>query len=100
MLAMALTRPGSGGVEAIEPPRPVPGPGEVVVRVAACGVCRTDLRLVDGEVQPARFPITPGHEIVGRVVDVGQVALHEGREIYAFARPGDQSAVSFARALG
>jgi alcohol dehydrogenase, propanol-preferring len=208
MLAMALTRPGWGRVAAIDRPRPVAGPGEVVVQVAACGVCRTDLHLVDGELQPSRFPITPGHEIVGRVVEVGtgvtglalgarvgvawlgkacgtceycttgrenlcrdarftgchrdggyaeyaladagfvlplpesyddehaapllcagligyrayrmagegrrlgiygfgaaahiiaQVALHQGREVYAFASPGDQPALTFARTLG
>jgi alcohol dehydrogenase, propanol-preferring len=47
---------------------------EVLVKVSACGVCRTDLHLVDGELPNARFPITPGHEIVGYVVDRGQHA--------------------------
>jgi propanol-preferring alcohol dehydrogenase len=71
MRALALTSAGSGRVTAIDTPRPVPGPGEVLVRVAACGVCRTDLHLVDGEVQPGRLPIVPGHEIVGRVESLG-----------------------------
>src|SRR5574341_36991 len=44
---------------------PSPGPGQVLVRVRACGVCRTDLHLVDGELPACRYPITPGHEIVG-----------------------------------
>jgi alcohol dehydrogenase, propanol-preferring len=44
---------------------------EVLLEVAACGVCRTDLHLIDGELPAAQFPVTPGHEIVGRVVDVG-----------------------------
>lgn len=51
---------------------PVPGPDEVRVRVAACGVCRTDLHVVDGELPDPRLPIIPGHEIVGRVDQVGR----------------------------
>lgn len=51
-------------------PLPVPGAGQVLVRVLACGVCRTDLHVVDGEI-PARYPIVPGHEIVGRVIALG-----------------------------
>ena len=47
--------------------RPQPGAGEVLVRVAACGVCRTDLHIADGELEGGRLPIVPGHEIVGRV---------------------------------
>jgi propanol-preferring alcohol dehydrogenase len=204
---MALTRPGSGRVDPLEVPVPVPGPGQVQVRVLACGVCRTDLHVVDGELPGVAVPVVPGHEIVGRVERSGagaafapgdrvgipwlgstcgsceacragrenlcrgarftgyqldggyaeyavadarfcvplppfyddehaapllcaglighrayrmagdarriglygfgaaahivaQVARHEGREVYAFARPGDDRAVEFARALG
>lgn len=50
---------------------PVPQAGEVVVRVLACGVCRTDLHIVDGELPPHRSPVTPGHEVVGRIVMLG-----------------------------
>jgi len=50
---------------------PVPGPSQVLVRVRACGVCRTDLHVVDGELPDARWPIIPGHEIVGTVESVG-----------------------------
>lgn len=50
---------------------PEPGPGQVLVRVKACGVCRTDLHLLDGELPACRYPITPGHEIVGTVVSSG-----------------------------
>ena len=49
-----------------------PGPGEVSVRVAACGVCRTDLHVLDGELPDIKYPIIPGHEIVGRVEDLGE----------------------------
>ena len=51
--------------------RPTPGPGQVLLRVSACGVCRTDLHLVDGELPETAPPIVPGHEIVGRVEAVG-----------------------------
>jgi len=53
--------------------RPVPalGPGEILVAVAACGVCRTDLHVVDGELEHPKLPIVPGHEIVGRVAALG-----------------------------
>jgi propanol-preferring alcohol dehydrogenase len=50
---------------------PRPGPGQVAVTVHACGVCRTDLHLVDGELPQARSPIIPGHEIVGSVSEIG-----------------------------
>ncbi|TPE51510.1 zinc-dependent alcohol dehydrogenase family protein [Amaricoccus solimangrovi] len=52
-------------------PAPVPGPGEILVAVEACAVCRTDLHVVDGELPNGRLPIVPGHEIVGRVVARG-----------------------------
>jgi propanol-preferring alcohol dehydrogenase len=55
----------------VEIPPPEPGPGELRLRVAACGVCRTDLHLLDGELPDAAQPITPGHQIVGRVDRVG-----------------------------
>ena len=57
-------------------PDPLPGPGEVVVKVLACGVCRTDLHVVDGELPQTRLPIVPGHEIVGRVAALGAGAAH------------------------
>jgi propanol-preferring alcohol dehydrogenase len=50
---------------------PRPGPGEVLIKVAACGVCRTDLHLRDGELPMCRYPVTPGHEVVGTVVETG-----------------------------
>ena len=52
-------------------PDPAPGRGEVRVRVAACGVCRTDLHVVDGELPQPRLPLIPGHEIVGRIDAIG-----------------------------
>src|SRR5437879_8970815 len=52
--------------------RPAPAPGEILVEIAACGICRTDLHVVDGELPDPKLPIVPGHEIVGRVAAVGQ----------------------------
>ena len=54
-----------------ERPVPAPGAGEIMVKVAACGVCRTDLHVVDGELTHPKLPIVPGHEIVGRVAGIG-----------------------------
>jgi propanol-preferring alcohol dehydrogenase len=54
-----------------ELPIPEPGPGEVLLRVEACGVCRTDLHIVTGELKPRLSPVIPGHQIVGRVVKYG-----------------------------
>src|SRR4030095_9723939 len=71
MLAMAMTEPRSGGVVALDLDRPVPGPTQILVRVLACGVCRTDLHVVDGDLSSPKLPIVPGHEIVGRVEQVG-----------------------------
>ncbi len=53
---------------------PEPGPGEVAVRVLACGVCRTDLHIVDGELTEPKLPLVPGHQIVGEVVEAGEGA--------------------------
>ncbi len=52
-------------------PRPKPGPGQVLVQVRACAVCRTDLHVVDGELPDAKLPLVPGHEIVGTIVERG-----------------------------
>ncbi len=53
-------------------PQPNPGRGEILIAVRACGVCRTDLHVVDGELPDAKLPIVPGHEIVGTVLAVGR----------------------------
>lgn len=67
---MLLDAPGRP-LRAAEAPVPVPGGGEVLVRVAACGVCRTDLHVRDGELPDAKLPLVLGHEIVGTVEAVG-----------------------------
>ena len=53
---------------------PRPGPGQVLLAVIACGVCRTDLHLVDGELPHPKLPLVPGHQVVGRVVGRGEGA--------------------------
>jgi propanol-preferring alcohol dehydrogenase len=70
MRAAVLRAPGTP-LEVSEMPAPSAGPGEVLVHVRACGVCRTDLHIVDGELRDARLPLVPGHQIVGVVVRVG-----------------------------
>lgn len=70
MRAMILRAPRTA-LELANVALPTPGPGQVLVRVHACGVCRTDLHVVDGELPHPRSPVIPGHEIVGTVVDVG-----------------------------
>lgn len=67
---MVLNRPGQP-LRLEDRPVPEPGTGEVLVKVAACGVCRTDLHIVDGELPQARLPIVPGHEVIGHVTSVG-----------------------------
>jgi propanol-preferring alcohol dehydrogenase len=70
MQAMLLQAPGQAlRLESL--PVPEPGPGQVLLRVLACGVCRTDLHIVDGDLTDGRFPLIPGHEIVGEVVAHG-----------------------------
>jgi propanol-preferring alcohol dehydrogenase len=75
MHAMVLDEPGRP-LAARELPDPEPGPGEVLVQVHACGVCRTDLHIRDGEVRGSRLPVVPGHQIVATVLDVGDGAEH------------------------
>ncbi len=70
MRAMVLRRPGEK-LRLEDRPIPEPGPTQLLIRVTACGVCRTDLHLVDGELPMGRYPIVPGHEIVGQVAQAG-----------------------------
>src|SRR5437870_7178872 len=67
MRAMVLDAPGSP-LRAADLPEPVAGPGELLVRVSACGVCRTDLHVVDGELPRPKLPLVLGHQIVGEAV--------------------------------
>jgi propanol-preferring alcohol dehydrogenase len=74
MRAMVLSRPGAvqtAPLELVDLPVPEPGPGEVRIRVEVCGVCRTDLHIVEGELPVHRAQVVPGHEVVGRVEKLG-----------------------------
>ena len=70
MHAMALKKVGAP-LARVELARPEPGPGQILLQVRACGVCRTDLHVVDGDLAQAKLPIVPGHEIVGEVIATG-----------------------------
>ena len=59
---------------AVELPAPRPGPGQVLIAVGACAVCRTDLHIVDGDLADPKLPLVPGHEIIGTVVEKGDAA--------------------------
>ncbi|MCY6379447.1 zinc-dependent alcohol dehydrogenase family protein [Hoeflea prorocentri] len=71
MKAMVLEQPKTGLVLR-DVPIPSPGPTQVLIKVHACGVCRTDLHVVDGDLTDPKLPIIPGHEIIGTVVETGQ----------------------------
>ena len=78
MKVMVLEQQG-GSLQCQERPIPTPGKGQVLLKVEACAVCRTDLHLLDGELPDIRYPIVPGHEIIGRVVKCGpDVVLEKG----------------------
>jgi len=77
MRAMQLAAPApvaEAPLRLVELPVPEPGPGQVLLRVLACGVCRTDLHILEGELPPHRSPVVPGHQIVGEVVALGSGA--------------------------
>jgi alcohol dehydrogenase, propanol-preferring len=77
MRAMVLDEPRSQ-LRSAELPEPQPGPGEVLVRVRACGVCRTDLHIVDGELTEPKLPLVPGHQIVATLEAMGEGAERFG----------------------
>ena len=70
MQAMQLDQPRQP-LQLRELPVPIPAAGQLLIRVSVCGVCRTDLHIADGDLTQCRYPVIPGHEIVGRVVQAG-----------------------------
>jgi propanol-preferring alcohol dehydrogenase len=68
---------------------PIPGPAEILIEVAACGVCRTDLHVIEGDLPAHRLPLVPGHQVVGRVVASGAGATR--------FRPGDRVGIAWLR---
>jgi len=89
---MQLERPaaiGESPLRAVERPVPEPEAGELLVRVSACGICRTDLHIVEGELPLVRSPIVPGHQVVGCVERVGAGVTR--------ARAGDRVGIAWLR---
>ncbi len=70
MKAVVIDKPGVVRVERV--PDPEPGPKDVVIQVGACGICGTDIHIIDGEFPPTQYPIVPGHEFGGTVVAIGR----------------------------
>jgi len=127
MRAMQLAAPAPAAtapLRLVELPVPTPGPGQVLLRVLACGVCRTDLHVLEGELPPHRSPVVPGHQIVGEVVALGVGAelvapggepgarplavgdrvgvpwLHQTDETCRFCRRGDENLCEHALFTG
>ena len=73
MVLNAITNLGENRVplQLVDLPDPVPQPGEILLRISACGVCHTELDEIEGRTPPPRFPVAPGHEVVGTVVETG-----------------------------
>jgi alcohol dehydrogenase, propanol-preferring len=74
-------------------PEPAPGPGEILIRVAACGVCHTEIDEIEGRTPPPAFPVVPGHQVIGRIAALGPDT--------GLFRPGDRVGVGWIyRACG
>jgi propanol-preferring alcohol dehydrogenase len=76
-----VTDQGAKHLEIVDVPRPQLQPGHVLLRVLACGVCRTDLHIVEGDLPPLRQRLIPGHQIVGEVVEGGSEAMPQGTRV-------------------
>jgi propanol-preferring alcohol dehydrogenase len=127
MRAMQLAGPApvaEAPLRLVDLPVPQPGPGQVLLKVLACGVCRTDLHILEGELPPHRSPVVPGHQIVGEVVALGAGAervtpggepgapplavgeragvpwLHQTDETCRFCRRGDENLCEHALFTG
>jgi propanol-preferring alcohol dehydrogenase len=92
MRAWVVHEPGPAGgspgpLRLVDRPEPEPGPGQLLIKVLCCGVCRTDLHLAEGDLPPRRPDVTPGHEVVGEVVAAGPGATQFG--------PGDRVGVAW-----
>jgi propanol-preferring alcohol dehydrogenase len=116
MRAQVLSRPGLIGarpLELVERAAPDPGPGEVRLRVAACACCRTDLHVVEGDLELSHLPVVPGHQVVG-IVDqlgpgctrlragerVGVAWLHRTCGVCEFCRRGEENLCEAAEFTG
>jgi propanol-preferring alcohol dehydrogenase len=116
MRAMLLRQPkpiDERPLELVELARPHPGVGEILIAVSACGVCHTDLHVAEGELPPHKSPVVPGHQIVGRVVELGDRVsehrvgdrvgvpwLHSTDGTCRYCRRGDENLCDAARFTG
>lgn len=75
---MIMEKP-HGQLRCVEVQKPIPNPNQVLIKVSACGICRTDLHVVDGELNKPKLPLIPGHQIVGSIEDVGSSVTHFSR---------------------
>ena len=75
MRAMILNAPETP-LELTEIPAPIPKKGQLLIKIHACGVCRTDLHVVDGDLKEPKLPLIPGHQIVGTILDTAQAGGH------------------------
>jgi len=107
MKACILTAPApveTGPLHLADIPKPVPGAGQVLIRVNACGICRTDLHVVEGELAPRKSPVVPGHQVAGVVEETGPGAsrfrtgarvgvpwLHQTCGVCEFCRSGREN---------
>jgi propanol-preferring alcohol dehydrogenase len=89
MLFEAVGKP----LRLVDRPVPEPGPGQLRVRVGACGVCRTDLHIIDGDLDEPALPLVPGHQIVGRVDAVGEATPSGSGRLPALPRIGTRVGV-------
>jgi len=100
-------------LECGEVPKPAPGPGEILVRVEVCALCRTDLHVIEGELAPRRSPVIPGHQVVGNVAAkgaganryaigarVGAAWLHKTDGACAYCRRGEENLCDHPEFLG
>lgn len=100
MQAAILTVPGPMAQRPLrigELERPHAGPGTVLLRVRACGVCRTDLHVCEGELAPHRSPLVPGHQIVGEVVEGATRSLPAGTRVGVSWMAGTDGSCSYCR---
>ena len=113
MRAWVLERPGpieESPLKLVDLPDPEPGPGEISVAVEQCGICRTDIHIVEGEIDLPVLPIVPGHQVIGRVLKggtrlaegdrIGVAWLHETCGVCAACERGDENLCSGARFTG
>lgn len=100
-------------LEMVDLPDPVPGEGEILIRVSTCGVCHTELDEIEGRTPPPNFPVVPGHEVVGRVAGAGKGAtrfqmgdrvgvgwIHSACGACSYCRSGNENVCEQFRATG